>query len=113
MSDDQPDSPAPVPDYDEITDPKLAGKRTELAWIRNSIAFFALGVAIVRFRPAVGVPVLAIGSVIWLVGRLSRAGRPAWIASRRELVVTATVTMLAIVALVLTLASPASRGVRP
>jgi len=107
------DPPAGVPDDEDDADPGLAGERTELAWTRSSIAFFALGIAVLKVRPAVGIPVTAIGVVIWLVGRLPRTGHPAWMATRRELVVTVAVATLALVALVLTLAGPSSHGLRP
>jgi uncharacterized membrane protein YidH (DUF202 family) len=107
------DRPAAIPDDDEAPEPGLARERTQLAWTRSAIAFFALGIAVLKIRPAVGVPVMALGVVIWLVGRLPRTGRPAWMASRRELVVTVAVTTLALVALVLTLASPSPHGLRP
>jgi uncharacterized membrane protein YidH (DUF202 family) len=106
------DPPAAIPD-DEVTEPGLARERTELAWTRSSIAFFALGIAVLKIRPAVGIPVMAIGVVIWLVARLPRTGHPAWMASRRELMVTVAVTTLALVAVVLTLAVPSSHGLRP
>ncbi len=102
-----------MPDDDEVPEPGLARERTELAWTRSAIAFFALGIAVLKIRPAVGIPVIAIGVVIWLVGRLPRTRHPAWMASRRELAVTVAVTTLALVALVLTLAGPSSHGLRP
>ena len=104
--------PAATPDDDEVPEPELARERTELAWTRSAIAFFALGIAVLRIRPAVGIPVIAIAVVIWLIAKLPRAGHPAWMASRRELVVTVAVTTLALVALVLTLAAPSSHGMR-
>ena len=61
----------------------------------------------------VGIPVLAIGLVVWLVGRLPRTGGREPMASRRVLLVTVAVNSLAVVALVLTLAGPSSRGMRP
>lgn len=117
MNGDQPDPPSAGQD-DRAGDrryakPGLAQERTDLAWTRNSIAFLALGIAILKARPAVGIPVLAIGVVVWLVGRLLRAGGRRPMASRRVLLVTLAVTSLAVVALVLTLAGPSSHGVRP
>lgn len=96
----------------EDADPALARERTDLAWTRSAIAFFGVGVAILKFRPAIGIPVLAIAGAIWLIGRTVRT--PArGIASARPLFVTVAVTLLALVSLVLTLAGPASRGLRP
>jgi len=93
-------------------DPGRARERTDLAWTRSSIAFFGLGVAILRFRPAAGIPILAIAGVTWLLGHAARPGNQR-IASRRVLVVTVAVSALALVSLVLTLAGPPSNGLRP
>jgi len=107
------DGPARVPaDEFDKGDPGLARERTDLAWTRSAIAFLALGAAILKFRPAVGIPVLAIAGVIWLLGRGARIiGRR--IASRRVLLVTVAVNTLAAVSLVLALAGPSSHGLRP
>jgi uncharacterized membrane protein YidH (DUF202 family) len=114
---DQPDprSASPGDRADQTSDTRrgFARERTDLAWTRNSIAFLALGIAILKFRPLVGIPVLAIGVVVWLVGRLLRTGDREPMASRRVLLVTVAVNSLALVALVLTLAGPSSRGLRP
>jgi uncharacterized membrane protein YidH (DUF202 family) len=101
-----------VPDDEDQPGTGLASERTELAWTRSSIAFFALGIAVLKVRPAIGIPITAIGVVIWLVGRLPRARRATWLASRRELLVTVAVTTLALAALVLTIIGPASHGLR-
>jgi uncharacterized membrane protein YidH (DUF202 family) len=107
------DGPAQVAadEFDE-GDPGLARERTDMAWTRSAIAFLALGVAILKFRPAVGIPVLAIAGVIWLLGRGARIiGRRA--AARRVLLVTVAVNTLAAAALVLTVVGPSSPGLRP
>jgi uncharacterized membrane protein YidH (DUF202 family) len=90
-------------------DAGLARERTNLAWIRSSIAFLGIGVAILKFRPIAGILVLAIALVLWLLGRTVR-GRRRWPASRRALLVTIAISALALVSLVLTLAGPSSRG---
>jgi len=100
----------PPPDIEEA-DPGAARARTELAWTRSAISFAALGAVIVKFRPALGVPILAFSAVVWSVGRLPRD--EAGTAARRVLLVTAAVTTLALVALVLTLLGQDSRGLRP
>ena len=97
-------------DYDD-DDPGHARERTDLAWTRSAIAFLGLGVAILRIRPAAGIPILAIAGVIWLLGRGMRISDPR-IASRRVLLVTVAVNALALVCLVLTLAGPSSHGLR-
>ena len=91
----------------------LARERTDLAWTRSTIAFFALGIAVVKFRPLIGIPLLAFSVVFWLVNR--HPPRRDWDGSigRRLLVVSLTVAALAVLAAVLTLAGPASPGLRP
>jgi uncharacterized membrane protein YidH (DUF202 family) len=113
---DQPEPPPADPGdrARDMSDAELghAQERTDLAWMRNSISFLAVGIAMLKFRPAVGIPVLAIGVVVWLFGRRPRVGHHL-IAARRVLLVTVTINCLAVVALVLTLAGPSSRGLRP
>ena len=99
-------APGPADDFDDA-DPGLARQRTEMAWTRSAIAFLALGVAILKFRPAIGIPILAIAAAIWLLGRGTRINNPL-IASRRVLLVTIAVNALAVVCLVLTLAAPST-----
>jgi len=99
----------PPPDIEDA-DPGAARARTELAWTRSAISFAALGVVIVKFRPALGVPILLFSTVVWFVGRLPRDD--AGTASRRVLLVAAAVTTLALAALVLTLLGEDSRGLR-
>jgi uncharacterized membrane protein YidH (DUF202 family) len=91
----------------------LARERTELAWTRSVIAFLATGVAILKFRPLIGIPLLLFGAAVWLVNR--RPPRRDWdgAMSHRLLLVALTVTCLAVLVLILTLAGPASRGLRP
>lgn len=101
-----------VPDGRDKPGPGLASERTQLAWTRSSIAFFALGIAVLKVRPAIGIPITAIGVAIWLVGRLPRTRRATWLAARRELLVTVAVTALALAALVLTIIGPSSHGLR-
>lgn len=107
------DPGAPRDQDEEDADPMLARERTDLAWIRSTIAFFALGVAVVKFRPELGIPLLLFSAVGWLISR--RPPRRDWdgAVSRRLLLVSLTVTGLAVVVLVLTLLGPASRGLRP
>jgi uncharacterized membrane protein YidH (DUF202 family) len=106
-ADRQPAAPQDIED----ADPGLARARTELAWTRSSISFAALGLAIVKFRPAAGVPILVFSLVIWSVGHLPRDDTGT--ASRRVLIVTIAITALALSALVLTLFSYDDQGLRP
>ena len=100
----------PPPDIEE-TDPGAARARTELAWTRSVISFAALGAVIVKFRPALGVPIIAFSMVVWFVGRLPRDASGT--AARRVLLVAAAVTALALTALVCTLLGQDSPGLRP
>jgi uncharacterized membrane protein YidH (DUF202 family) len=97
-------------DEPRTTDPGLARERTELAWTRSTISFAALGVLILRFRPAIGVPILAFSAIVWWAGRLPR--RPGGSAPRRLLLVTLAVTALALAALVFTLIGQDSKGLQ-
>jgi len=104
--------PAEVPpDYEQIR-PVLAAERTDLAWTRSAVAFIALGAAILKIRPWVGFPIMGLGVLIWLLPHISPQ-RGNILASRRTLLVTIAVTGLAVVSMVLTLAGPPSRGLRP
>ena len=95
----------------EDADPGLATERTELAWTRSSISFAALGVAILKFRPAAGIPILVFSVLVWSVGHLRRD--EAGTASRRVLLVTIAVILLALVALLLTILGHDDQGLRP
>lgn len=82
-------------------DPGLARERTEMAWTRTAISFAALGGAILKTVPAAGVAVLAIGALIWGLGRLARRSGQAGIQDRRRvlLLITVAVTAVALAAL--------------
>jgi uncharacterized membrane protein len=106
--------PHTVPDDDlEDADPVLANERTELAWTRSAISFFALGIAILKIRPVVGIPLLAFSAVVWLIGRMSPARDQPATAARRILLVTVSVCVLALVSLVLAFVGHGSPGLRP
>ncbi len=87
----------------EDADPGLARERTGLAWTRSSISFAALGAAILKFRPAVGVPLLILSAAIWSLGRMPRTPGLAGAAPRRVLTVAISVNAIALVALIITL----------
>src|SRR6266536_4976476 len=53
----------PAEDMEDL-DPGLAGERTELAWTRTAISFAALGGAILKITPAVGVLVLTASALV-------------------------------------------------
>ena len=85
----------------EYADPGLARERTELAWTRTAIAFAALGAAILKFRPVIGLPVLVLSVVVWRLGRLPGTAGAADVRDRRLLLITVTTVGVSVVALVL------------
>ena len=94
------------PDDIEYADPGLAGERTELAWTRTAIAFAALGAAILRYHPVVGLPVLALSAVVWRLGRLSGTAVAGDVRGRRLLLITVSTVGVSLVALVLSFLGP-------
>lgn len=85
--------------------------RTRLAWNRTALGFAAIGGAMLKLSPVAGGVVLLLSLPIWLVARRSRADPV--IASARELrLVTITVVVIAVAALVVALFghSPDSLG---
>jgi len=103
---------APADDIEDA-DPVLASERTDLAWTRSAISFLALGIAILKFRPVIGIPLLAFSAVVWLIGRASPTRDQPGTASRRMLLVTVAVCVLALAALVLAFVGHGSPGLRP
>ena len=91
----------PVPSDDpEDVDLGLARERTRLAWARTSITFAAVGAAMLRKELIPGLIVLATSPLIWAVGSFAShapRGRPR---PGRLLVVTVTVTLVAVLAVV-------------
>ena len=101
------ESPGEEPADDiEYADPGLAGERTELAWTRTAIAFAALGAAILRYHPVVGLPVLVLSAVVWRLGRLPGTAGAAEVRDRRLLLITVTIVGVSLVALVLSFLGP-------
>lgn len=95
-------------------DPGLARERTQLAWSRTAISFAAVGAAILHAEEVVaGAVVIAMSAAIWSIGRLTsheraEAERGHGLTQRRtvQLVALAT-TLVALVAVVLAVVSPA------
>jgi uncharacterized membrane protein YidH (DUF202 family) len=96
----------------EDADPVLARERTDLAWTRSAISFLALGFAILKIRPVVGIPLMTVSAVVWLIGRASPARDQPQSAARRMVLVTVAVCALALVSLVLAFVGRGSPGLR-
>jgi uncharacterized membrane protein YidH (DUF202 family) len=91
------------PDDPEDLDPGLARERTRLAWVRTAIAFAAVGAAVLKVQLSIGLIVLAMTPLVWATGHFAtRAASPELLA-RRLLLVTVTVTMLAVLAVLIAL----------
>jgi uncharacterized membrane protein YidH (DUF202 family) len=101
----------PAGDIEDI-DPGLAPERTELAWTRTAISFAALGGALLKYRPATGLPVLIIAAVIWRLGRLTGKPGTSRAKHRRLLLITVTVTALSAAALIVSFLGNAAGGLR-
>jgi uncharacterized membrane protein YidH (DUF202 family) len=97
-------------DTEEDGPPGLAEERTELAWTRTAIGFAAVGGAILKYRPLIGLPVLAVSAVIWRLGRLPGTAGAGAGHDRRLLLITVTITGITLVALVLSFVGP---GIAP
>ena len=81
----------------EDAPPGLAEERTALAWTRTAISFAAVGGVVLKKDVAAGLVIIALAPAIWQVGRLDYH-RPG-----RLKLVTATVVVVALVALVVAL----------
>jgi uncharacterized membrane protein YidH (DUF202 family) len=96
----------PPGDATEDGPPGLAEERTELAWTRTAIGFAAIGAAVLKHSPLIGLPILAVSAVIWRLGRLSGAAGSRSGQDRRLLLITVTISGIALVALVLSFVGP-------
>jgi uncharacterized membrane protein YidH (DUF202 family) len=98
-----PDHPDPEDTDPEDADPGLFRERTELAWHRTGIAFAALGGAVLKTAPVVGLLILAGSAPIFVLAHVSRPGRRADGPGRRRplLLIAIAVTAVALVAMVL------------
>jgi uncharacterized membrane protein YidH (DUF202 family) len=88
-----------LPDDPEDLDPGLARERTNQAWTRTAIAFAAVGVGALRPEPVVGVIVLVLAPVVWALGHFASQVMAPERLSRRLLLVTVTITAVALLAL--------------
>ena len=96
----------------EYADPGLARERTELAWTRTAIGFAALGAALLKYRPVVGLPVLVLSAVVWRLGRLPGTAGTGDVRDRRLLLITVTTVGVSLVALVLSFLGPGIASLR-
>ena len=88
-----------LPDDPEDADPGLARERTRLAWARTSIAFAAVGAAMLKREVIPGLIVLSTAPVVWALGSFATRGRPGP-RPGRLLVVTVIVAVIAVLAVV-------------
>jgi hypothetical protein len=95
------------------SDPGLARARTSLAWTRTALAFAAMGALILRRELIAGLVVLALSVLVWAVGRLAVGAGPVRGRPGRLLVISAAVTGVSFIALVLALFGPQTAGFRP
>ena len=88
----------PPSDDPEDADPGLARERTRLAWTRTALAFAAVGAAMLKRELIPGIIVLSTTPLIYAVGRFASHAPRATPRPGRLLVVTATVTLVAVLA---------------
>lgn len=91
-------------------DPGVARERTTLAWTRTAIGFVAVGAAMLRANVPAGLTVLAMSAPVWVVDRLTARAPESRLAARRHVLVTATIIVVALAALVITLTVPSHTG---
>jgi uncharacterized membrane protein YidH (DUF202 family) len=90
-----PPAPGPsAPGPSGSRDPGLARERTTLAWIRTALSFAAVGGVVLKREIAPGLILLLVAPAIYLLGRLAYS-RP-----EKLKLVTATIVVVALVALV-------------
>jgi uncharacterized membrane protein YidH (DUF202 family) len=89
-------------DLDEpgVGDP---ANRTRLSWTRTAIAFAAIGAAMLKSSPIAGAVVIALSLPIWTVAQRVRHSADATSAASGFALVTGTIVLVAIAALVVAL----------
>jgi Domain of unknown function (DUF202) len=90
-------------DDPEDVDPGLARQRTRLAWVRTTIAFAALGGAVLKTNIPAGIAVLAMTPLVALSGHLSLHSVPGRARPGRLLMTSMVITAVAVGVLVLVL----------
>jgi|SRR5579875_1024718 len=91
------------PDDPEDLDPGLARQRTRLAWVRTTIAFAALGAAVLKTNIPAGIAALAMTPLVALTGHLSRHSVPGRARPGHLLLTAVAITAVAVAVLVLVL----------
>jgi uncharacterized membrane protein YidH (DUF202 family) len=89
-----PDSGPPAPGPPGSRDPGLARERTSLSWTRTAISFAAVGGVVLKRAVVPGLILLALALAIYALGRAAYT-RP-----EKHKLVTATIVVVALVALV-------------
>ena len=87
-----------VTDDPEDLEPGLARERTRLAWSRTAIAFAAVGAVVLKGEVIIGLVVLAMSPLTWALGQFAGRAAPPESLSRRLLLVTVAVTIVALLA---------------
>ena len=88
----------------------LAGERTMLAWTRTIVAFIAIGAAVAKLRPLAGIPIVIFGAALWPVARPRTSSDAAAGSRARVRTVTAAITAVAVLSLLIALAGRGSAG---
>jgi uncharacterized membrane protein YidH (DUF202 family) len=97
----------------EDPDPGLARQRTELAWTRTAISFAAVGGFVLKSHPYAGIPIVALGALIWKLGQLASKPGAGQARPRLLLLIAVAITAVSVAALAITLLSPEPSGLRP
>jgi uncharacterized membrane protein YidH (DUF202 family) len=99
----KPDSTTGHPDDPEDIDPGMARQRTRLAWVRTTIAFAALGGAVLKTNIPAGITVLAMTPLVILTGQLSKHSAPGRARPGYLLATAVAITAVAVGVLILVL----------
>ncbi|BFV61171.1 hypothetical protein KCMC57_up62750 [Kitasatospora sp. CMC57] len=100
-----PDHPPPGPVRDDVEDldPGLARERTRLAWRRTAIAVTAVAIAVLKFDPVAGAPLVVTAGALWVMGPqldqtgpMGRATRPRRRAVRAIALITLVTALVAL-----------------
>jgi uncharacterized membrane protein YidH (DUF202 family) len=90
-------------DDPEDVDPGLARQRTRLAWVRTTIAFAALGGAVLKTDIPAGIAVLAMTPLVALSGHLAGRTVPGRARPGHLLITAVAITAVAVGVLILVL----------